>query len=62
VIDPEGSPGDALALIGLDDAACVVLAQPAARAVVEDLRIEWRTVMPGERPEAAPAIPLIDTS
>lgn len=34
----------------------------AARAVLEDLQIDWRTVMPGERPGAAPGIPVIDTS
>lgn len=34
----------------------------AARAVLEDLQMDWRTVMPGERPGAAPEIPIIDTS
>lgn len=34
----------------------------AARAVLEDLQIDWRAVMPGERPGAAPEIPVIDTS
>jgi hypothetical protein len=38
------------------------LPQPAARAVLEDLQIDWRGVMPGECPEAAPVIPVIDTS
>lgn len=34
----------------------------AARAVLEDLQIDWRMVLSGERPEAAPLIPVIDTS
>ena len=34
----------------------------AARAVLEDLQIDWRTVMPGEATAAAPDIPVIDTS
>jgi phytoene dehydrogenase-like protein len=33
----------------------------AARAVLEDLQIDWRTVMPGEG-GAGPEIPVIDTS
>jgi phytoene dehydrogenase-like protein len=34
----------------------------AARAVLEDVQIDWRTVMPGEILQAAPEIPVIDTS
>jgi phytoene dehydrogenase-like protein len=34
----------------------------AARAVLEDLQIDWRAVMPGESAGAAPEIPVIDTS
>lgn len=34
----------------------------AARAVLEDLQIDWRTVMPGETLRAETDIPVIDTS
>jgi phytoene dehydrogenase-like protein len=34
----------------------------AARAVLEDLQIDWRTVMPGDILRAAVDIPVIDTS
>jgi phytoene dehydrogenase-like protein len=34
----------------------------AARAVLEDLQMDWRTVMPGDGAGRAPEIPVIDTS
>jgi phytoene dehydrogenase-like protein len=34
----------------------------AARAVLEDLQLDWRTVMPGEASRAPPEIPVIVTS
>lgn len=34
----------------------------AARAVLEDLQIDWRTVMPGDDPDQTQEIPVIDTS
>jgi phytoene dehydrogenase-like protein len=34
----------------------------AARAVLEDLQIDWRAVMPGEGDGAMPEIPVVDTS
>jgi phytoene dehydrogenase-like protein len=34
----------------------------AARAILEDIQMDWRTVMPGERPGSTPEIPVIDTS
>jgi len=33
-----------------------------ARAVLEDIQMDWRKVMPGERPGMEPEIPVIDTS
>jgi len=33
-----------------------------ARAVLEDMQMDWRKVMPGERSGVAPEIPVIDTS
>jgi phytoene dehydrogenase-like protein len=34
----------------------------AARAVLEDMQVDWRAVMPGEGAGGAPDIPVIDTS
>lgn len=34
----------------------------AARAVLEDIQVDWRTVMPGKRSDGAPEIRVVDTS